>query len=232
MPAARSLLENFPNASHPDWRVTCARDFLGGVKLSITEWSAAWAKAGGAESKDPVEMTSDVNREVHGILRLRSGRLEGAAGHKARPTSRPPWRYSKRGLRARSDRGDHPIIRPSPVTREGRISFGGRTVIILSRVGDPLFAPAALKPCIYAPSRLIGEKCSGRDLNPHGLRHTPLKRTCLPIPPPERFRKGGSFSRRGQSRKCSFDVAGFSPRGMRHSPADLLGGTNAKRRAT
>jgi CheY-like chemotaxis protein len=27
--------------------------------------------------------------------------------------------------------------------------------------------------------------CSGRDLNPHTLRHTPLKRACLPIPPPE-----------------------------------------------
>ena len=31
--------------------------------------------------------------------------------------------------------------------------------------------------------------CSERDSNPHGLRHTPLKRTCLPIPPPERFLK-------------------------------------------
>ena len=24
-------------------------------------------------------------------------------------------------------------------------------------------------------------KCSGGDLNPHALRHTPLKRTCLPF---------------------------------------------------
>ena len=31
--------------------------------------------------------------------------------------------------------------------------------------------------------------CSERDSNPHGFRHTPLKRTCLPIPPPERFLK-------------------------------------------
>ena len=23
--------------------------------------------------------------------------------------------------------------------------------------------------------------CSGRDLNPHAFRHTPLKRTCLPF---------------------------------------------------
>ena len=27
--------------------------------------------------------------------------------------------------------------------------------------------------------------CSGRDSNPYTFRHTPLKRTCLPIPPPE-----------------------------------------------
>lgn len=27
--------------------------------------------------------------------------------------------------------------------------------------------------------------CSGRDSNPHGSLHTPLKRACLPIPPPE-----------------------------------------------
>jgi hypothetical protein len=25
------------------------------------------------------------------------------------------------------------------------------------------------------------QKCSGGDLNPHALRHTPLKRTCLPF---------------------------------------------------
>lgn len=32
--------------------------------------------------------------------------------------------------------------------------------------------------------------CSGRDSNPHTLRHTPLKRACLPIPPPEHFQRG------------------------------------------
>ena len=26
--------------------------------------------------------------------------------------------------------------------------------------------------------------CAGRDSNPHALRHTPLKRTRLPVPPP------------------------------------------------
>ncbi len=29
-------------------------------------------------------------------------------------------------------------------------------------------------------------KCSGGDLNPHALRHTPLKRTCLPFHHPSR----------------------------------------------
>jgi hypothetical protein len=28
--------------------------------------------------------------------------------------------------------------------------------------------------------------CEEGDLNPHALRHTPLKRTCLPIPPSPR----------------------------------------------
>ena len=31
--------------------------------------------------------------------------------------------------------------------------------------------------------------CSGRDSNPYALRHTPLKRVCLPIPPPEQLSK-------------------------------------------
>ena len=30
------------------------------------------------------------------------------------------------------------------------------------------------------------EKCSGGDLNPHALRHTPLKRTCLPFHHPSK----------------------------------------------
>ena len=32
--------------------------------------------------------------------------------------------------------------------------------------------------------------CSGQDSNLHALRHTPLKRVCLPIPPPEHFHEG------------------------------------------
>jgi hypothetical protein len=49
-------------------------------------------------------------------------------------------------------------------------------------------------------SKPLRGQCSGRDLNPHGLRHTPLKRTCLPIPPPERLYSGGRSSR-GRSRR-------------------------------
>ena len=37
---------------------------------------------------------------------------------------------------------------------------------------------------------------SGGDLNPYAFRHTPLKRTCLPIPPPEHFFKRNALSSR------------------------------------
>jgi hypothetical protein len=32
--------------------------------------------------------------------------------------------------------------------------------------------------------------CSGGDLNPHALRHTPLKRTCLPFHHPSDTKEG------------------------------------------
>ena len=38
--------------------------------------------------------------------------------------------------------------------------------------------------------RLFNYWCSGGDSNPYTFRHTPLKRTCLPIPPPEQFKQG------------------------------------------
>jgi hypothetical protein len=40
---------------------------------------------------------------------------------------------------------------------------------------------------IYEGNRMVLKdllKCPGRELNPHGVSHTPLKRTCLPVPPP------------------------------------------------
>ena len=43
--------------------------------------------------------------------------------------------------------------------------------------------------------------CSGRDSNPQAFRHTPLKRTCLPVPPPERG--GGEFSADGHDWQVS-----------------------------
>ena len=36
-------------------------------------------------------------------------------------------------------------------------------------------------------------KCSGGDLNPHALRHTPLKRTCLPFHHPSVGRLNGEM---------------------------------------
>ncbi len=55
LPGHNCLREmTLPNRSHPE--------------------QSGGGKAGAAESKDPVELTRDVDREVHGILRLRSGR--------------------------------------------------------------------------------------------------------------------------------------------------------------
>ena len=48
---------------------------------------------------------------------------------------------------------------------------------------------------------LIEEKwCSGQDSNLHALRHTPLKRVCLPIPPPEQKVEGRRTKRDRNSR--------------------------------
>ena len=46
--------------------------------------------------------------------------------------------------------------------------------------------------------------CSGRDSNPQAFRHTPLKRTCLPVPPPER-REGANFPQTATAGKCRFN---------------------------
>jgi hypothetical protein len=50
---------------------------------------------------------------------------------------------------------------------------------------------------------IFKKSCSGRDLNPQAFRHTPLKRTCLPIPPPERCEKG-KFPQTGTTGKWRF----------------------------
>lgn len=60
---------------------------------------------------------------------------------------------------------------------------------------DSSALPTELRPRIFSAGLLsralsnFQKSCSERDSNPHGFRHTPLKRTCLPIPPPERFLK-------------------------------------------
>ena len=43
--------------------------------------------------------------------------------------------------------------------------------------------------------------CSGRDLNPHAFRHTPLKRTCLPFHHPS-VREGANFPQTATAGKC------------------------------
>ena len=43
--------------------------------------------------------------------------------------------------------------------------------------------PKFLNIFIQAPNITFKIKCRRRDLNPHGLLHTPLKRARIPIPP-------------------------------------------------
>ena len=39
----------------------------------------------------------------------------------------------------------------------------------------------------YAVRNTMIRQCAGRDLNPHGLPHTPLKRTCMPFHHPRKI---------------------------------------------
>ena len=48
--------------------------------------------------------------------------------------------------------------------------------------------------------------CSGRDSNPYALRHTPLKRVCLPIPPPEHLYRGEGLIRDNRPRLSSPEI--------------------------
>ena len=53
--------------------------------------------------------------------------------------------------------------------------------------------------------------CSGRDLNPHAFRHTPLKRTCLPFHHPSGFWKleDGKWEIESRKRFCRAKVLSF-----------------------
>ncbi len=56
--------------------------------------------------------------------------------------------------------------------------------------------------------------CSRWDLNPHTLRHTRLRRTCLPIPPPERsmfsdYRKKHPKSNRFRTKPKNLAIRGI-----------------------
>src|SRR5207253_3487232 len=54
-----------------------------------------------------------------------------------------------------------------------------------SRTRASRFSPALIvgrpPPVRLGPLPIGFHSCSGGDLNPHALRHTPLKRTCLPF---------------------------------------------------
>ena len=100
-------------------------------------------------------------------------------------------------------------MRPSPFVRKpvgsNRIT-GGPLGYSACDPGLPFFANAAegilcrgadlanavpTRPTVNRAIRSpTGEGwCSGRESNPHALRHTPLKRVCLPVPPPEHSKR-------------------------------------------
>ena len=55
-------------------------------------------------------------------------------------------------------------------------------------------------PCVYQHRK----ECSGGDLNPHALRHTPLKRTCLPFHHPSFCLREGEMSSSGPRERKRF----------------------------
>ena len=75
---------------------------------------------------------------------------------------------------------------------------GAKVRQAISRGGQRDTATGTLRPiCIPMESPIqrcvagsLKVWCSGQDSNLHALRHTPLKRVCLPIPPPEHFHEG------------------------------------------
>src|SRR5205814_6882291 len=71
-------------------------------------------------------------------------------------------------------------------------------VRVLAPLFGTLLAPSAIRGHRLTRSRCILaiKKCSGRDLNPHAFRHTPLKRTCLPFHHPSFVRERQTFRRR------------------------------------
>jgi hypothetical protein len=50
-----------------------------------------------------------------------------------------------------------------------------------TRIGESLDPNGPGKPLLEVGLELLGIWCRRRDLNPHGFRHTPLKRACLPF---------------------------------------------------
>ncbi len=61
----------------------------------------------------------------------------------------------------------------------------------ICRASEKLTAPTLSERVVPVPGRTLSAQadwyaskklwCRRRDLNPHGLRHTPLKRACLPF---------------------------------------------------
>ena len=80
--------------------------------------------------------------------------------------------------------------RRGPERTHGASAFQkGGTVRVTGSPGCRVTTPGNTRaaPCGAA---LWTPWCPGRDLNSHGFPHTPLKRTCLPIPPPGHGQSG------------------------------------------
>ena len=70
------------------------------------------------------------------------------------------------------------------------------------------------------------KKCSGGDLNPHALRHTPLKRTCLPFHHPSNWLETKKLAAPEILARLNFQLADFpeSPHFGQFQPKRILYG--------
>ena len=82
-----------------------------------------------------------------------------------------------------------PGLKVAMSTHPGVVTLGSSSLGI---VLEPLVGESGLIRILVTGGSRSGEEvwCPGRDLNPDDLRHTPLKRTRIPIPPPGHWYRG------------------------------------------
>src|SRR5712692_8681935 len=65
--------------------------------------------------------------------------------------------------------------------------------------------------------QMVSKKwCSGRDLNPHAFRHTPLKRTCLPFHHPSASANFNQERRKARSQGNGKNLEARKSKGIYH----------------